>query len=242
MGTDGRVCGRRGAGARGAYPCGGEGAPPSACTGSWAGALVFGGDSVPPVKLATRAAGVREAQGAWMGQASLGPTVPSRNPNSGSPSWKVSIYQTTLRLCPVAAVRKESPKRKRERSASTCSHRDCTPKRQGPGLLLWDPWIWEDGVLGSQAERDRRCPATKASEAYVPRRAMLKVQDTNPAPSWGLGMEKAGPVSLTGAEPLGLVAHKLLGSGGSGEGISGRISKDQKELPSLPATYPGRRL
>lgn len=47
----------------------------------------------------------------------------------------------------------------------------------------------------------------KASEANVLLRAMLEVLDTNLAPVWGLGMEKPGPVSLTGAELSGLVSN-----------------------------------
>lgn len=47
----------------------------------------------------------------------------------------------------------------------------------------------------------------KASEANVLLRAMLKVQAANLTPSWGLGMEKAGPVRLKGAELSGLVSN-----------------------------------
>lgn len=67
---------------------------------------------MPPVKVATGAAGVHEAQGTWMGQAWLGPTVPLRNLNPGPPSWKIGVHQTTQRLCLVAAVRNGSPEKK----------------------------------------------------------------------------------------------------------------------------------
>lgn len=76
----------------------------------------------PPVKLASRAAGAHQAQGAWM--LWKGHTVLCRNPSPGPFSWKISIYWRASRLCLVAGPSEMGALRGQGMYFPTCSHGD----------------------------------------------------------------------------------------------------------------------
>lgn len=127
------------------------------------------------------------------------------------------------------SLRNGNPKRRRE-----CASSSPLPEPVPAGGCVlpswaWDRWVCGDGIaaggrLRSQARHDWRCMAVKASEAYVLLRAKLEVWGTDPAPSSGLGMRKAG-----GAETGWSCCS------GWRRGVCGRIFKDQWRAAPSPS-------